>query len=161
MGDAITIYKLDEHGKELLSYPGVVVEQGSTWIQVRCVFQVDWVDLDHFVMQRGDIFVEWFYTDRWYNVFRVEHGETGQLKGWYCNVTRPAQIDKQGVRADDLALDVLVMPDGTLHILDEDEFDELNLSADDRVAVWHAVDQIREAVETHTSPFEDVGRYSK
>ena len=106
--------------------------------------------------RRGDVFTEWFYSARWYNVFRIEDGASGALKGWYCNLTRPAQLGEQCVSADDLALDVFVRPDGALQLLDEDEYAELRLSALEHAAVLQAVEQIRQAVASGCAPFEEL-----
>ena len=63
-----------------------------------------------------------FWTDRWYNVMRCDRPRAGGLEYWYCNVTTPAQYDGETVRYSDLDLDVLVFPDGSLKVVDEDEF---------------------------------------
>jgi len=63
-----------------------------------------------------------FWTDRWYNVMRCDRPRAGGLEYWYCNVTTPALYDGETVRYVDLDLDVRVFADGTLDVLDEDEF---------------------------------------
>jgi hypothetical protein len=108
------------------------------------------------VFRRGDIFTEWFYSDRWYNVFRVEDGQTGALKGWYCNITRPATITDDSVRADDLALDIYVLPNGNILLLDEEEFDALNLSLDERISALRAVETIRRVSAARVEPFSEI-----
>lgn len=149
------IYKLDEHGREVLHYDAELVQRGTHDVCVRAVFAFE-VDLGVVQFARGDIFTEWFYTDRWYNVFRVESGADGTLKGWYCNITRPAHITAEAVRADDLALDVFVDVRGTLHLLDEHEFAALTLSDEERRAAWDAVAQIRARVAQQLAPFEEI-----
>ena len=106
--------------------------------------------------RRGDVFVEWFYTNRWYNVFRVEDGQTSRLKGWYCNITRPAEIGNGYVSADDLALDVFVMPNGNIVLLDEEEFDALDLPSEERMAALRAVETIRQAAARREAPFHEI-----
>jgi hypothetical protein len=63
-----------------------------------------------------------FWSDRWYNVMRNDRPRAGGLEYWYCNVTTPARYDGETVRYIDLDLDVRVFADGTLEVLDEDEF---------------------------------------
>ena len=65
-----------------------------------------------------------FWTDRWYNVMRCERPRGGGLEYWYCNVTTPAVYDGETLRYVDLDLDVVVRPDGSVELLDEDEFTE-------------------------------------
>lgn len=63
-----------------------------------------------------------FWSDRWYNVMRLEQPRGGGFQGWYCNVTTPAQYDGANVFYVDLDLDVRVTADGAVEVLDEDEF---------------------------------------
>ena len=65
-----------------------------------------------------------FWSDRWYNVMRLNLPHGGGLEGWYCNVTTPAQFDGENVRYVDLDLDVRVSAHGEPEVLDEDEFVE-------------------------------------
>ncbi|MGQ9889191.1 MAG: DUF402 domain-containing protein [Aggregatilineales bacterium] len=151
-----TVYKRDHAGRVVWRYSGEVVARGATWVCLRAVFERDQADLGFVTLRRGDIFIEWFYADRWYNVFRVEEAGSGRLKGWYCNVTRPARIASDSVCADDLALDVFVMPDGSLRLLDQDEFEALDLTPNERAAALGAVEAIRSAVVARALPFGDV-----
>jgi len=54
--------------------------------------------------------------------------EAGDLKGWYCNITKPAVVTEDELTFVDLALDLWVWPDMRYLVLDEDEFDELAAS---------------------------------
>ena len=152
----IRIYKQDEHGNEVLHYDGVVVSRTETEICVRAVFQYGTADMGYMTMERGDIFTEWFYTDRWYNIFRIENGKTGALRGWYCNITRPAVINAAEIRADDLALDVIITPDGTTHLLDEDEFEALAIPVEDRQAARDAVAHLYAQIAQRRPPFDEI-----
>ncbi len=154
----IRIYKLDATGKEVLYYDGHVLERGDTWVYIEATFQPRTVDLGYVLFKQGDVFYETFYSDRWYNVFKITDRDTGALKGWYCNITRPAIIRNDSVRSEDLALDVFVMPQGDVLVLDEDEFEELNLGDYERREVWAAVAEIRGKVVAQVAPFEGVGR---
>jgi protein associated with RNAse G/E len=84
-----------------------------------------------------------FWTDRWFNVMRCDH-PGGGLDLWYCNVTTPAQFDGETVRYVDLDLDVVLRADGTIEVLDEDEF----LDNGRRMAYpLDVIDQARAAVD--------------
>lgn len=65
----------------------------------------------------------YFWRDRWYNVFRLSRPGC-ELALWYCNVTTPPKFDGCQIGYVDLDLDVKVTPDGDVHLLDEDEFEE-------------------------------------
>lgn len=65
----------------------------------------------------------YFWRDRWYNVFRLSRPGCG-LSLWYCNITTPPTTEGRYIHYIDLDLDVAVRPDGTISLLDEDEFEE-------------------------------------
>ena len=146
--------KLGEDGHEVLRYGGHVLARGTTWVKLEATFTYPDKAVGEIFFRQGDRFVEWHYTDRWYNIFAVHAGDDDRLRGWYCNVTRPAQIAGGEVRAEDLALDVLILPDGRVTILDEDEFAALTLSAAEQAAAWAAVDDLRQKARAGEAPFE-------
>jgi hypothetical protein len=151
----ITVIKCDAAGNEVLSYTGYVLDRGPGWVRLQAEFDHDAVTIGGLTLAQGDRMVEWFYSDRYYNVFRVHTGADGPIKGWYCNITRPAQISATQVAADDLELDLVVLPDGSTALLDEDEFDALDLSATERSAALDAVTTLRTLAAHGEGPFED------
>ena len=70
---------------------------------------------------RGTLSTEYYWTDRWYNVFRFSAPD-GALRNYYCNINMPARFDGRVLSYVDLDIDVLVAPDFSYQILDEDEF---------------------------------------
>jgi hypothetical protein len=148
MKPRITVHKLDASGREVWAYEGRVLLQDGPKLVLEARFDRDDIRLGGLHLRRGDRFVETFYTDRWYNIFAVYASEDGRLKGWYCNVTRPAWIDAEGghIRAEDLALDLIVLPDGRSTVLDEQEFAALPLSDAERRQAQRAMDDLRAAV---------------
>lgn len=153
----ITIIKLDHRGREVFRYDSELLWRTTTEICVEAIFERGTVDFGVVQFEQGDRFVEWFYTDRWYNVFQVHKGQGPAIKGWYCNLTRPAQIDGNTVWAEDIALDVWVSPDGVITLLDEDEYAELTLSTIERQAVDGAVGVLRQMVQQRKPPFDSIG----
>ena len=71
----------------------------------------------------GTISTEYYWLDRWYNVFRFSDPDQ-KLRNFYCNVNVPPQFDGRVLSYVDLDIDVLVEPDLTYKILDEDDFEE-------------------------------------
>ena len=141
--EPVLIIKNNHLGKEMLRYEGVILDHQPTVIMLEAIFQRDDIDLGYTVFRRGDRFVEWFYADRWYNVFEIHDVDDDHLKGWYCNFTRPAHLAESKVEADDLALDLWVFPDGRQLVLDQDEFDALPLSAFERATVLASLDELK------------------
>ena len=133
-------------------YPGRVLARDAGSIRLEGFFNRDDTLVGPAVFKRGDRLVETFYSDRWYNVFAVYDRDDGALKGWYCNVTRPATITGDAVSGDDLALDVWVSPDGAVTILDEDEFEALALNDGEREAARGALAQIVELAQSSRLP---------
>ncbi len=154
MPETVTLIKQNHRGEEVWEYSGEVVARGDTWVCVRAPFNYKDKDAGYVVFRHGDIFMEWHYSDRWYNVFVIYDVDDGHLKGWYCNVTRPAIIRADTIRADDLALDVFVSPDRALRVLDEDEFAALDLPPEEQRAAWEAVEAIKRAVAAGEAPFD-------
>lgn len=152
--EPIAVVKQDAAGREVVRYNGHVLARGATWVKLEATYEFGDKPVGEIVFRRGDRFVEWHYTDRWYNIFEVHAGDDDHVRGWYCNVTRPARIDDGEVRADDLALDVLILPDGRVTILDEDEFAALALTPAERQAARAAVDALRRAAGAGEPPFE-------
>jgi len=165
MTETITIHKLDASGREMWAYPTRLLARGRDWIRVQGVFDRDDVVLHDWAVRHGDRMVEHFFDDRWYNVFAVHEGLSGELRGWYCNITRPARLSTADVYFEDLALDLVVYPDGRSLVLDEDEFAELPLSTEERARARDALDELLELSRRREGPFAEspnrVGRMGR
>ncbi len=149
----ITVYKLDHEGREVWHYDGEVLARDATWVQLEARFNRPDRDLGYAVFRLNDRFVEWFYTDRWYNIFEIHDVEDDHLKGWYCNITRPALLTEDAIRSDDLALDLWVHPTGETLTLDEDEFAALTLDDETRGHALDALQQLKQLVVSGDAPF--------
>ncbi|MFN8372601.1 MAG: DUF402 domain-containing protein [Anaerolineae bacterium] len=154
----VTVYKLNERGDEITHYDAEVVAKGANFVCVRAAFigRRAEVRSGFLLFRTGDAMTEWFYNDRWYNIFRLQEGSRGPLKGFYCNITRPAKISEEVVTAEDLALDVLVSPQGEIMVMDEDEFEIMSLPADDRTQALKAVEQLKALVARREPPFDEI-----
>jgi protein associated with RNAse G/E len=146
------VYKLNEHGHTVWQYPAEVLERGPNFVRLEAFFNRDDMDLGFATFKRGDRFVEYFYSDRWYNIFAVYDRDDGALKGWYCNVCRPAVIGETAVHCEDLALDLWVMPSGQTTVLDEDEFAALNLPPQAQTKSKSALNALLQLAQTNQLP---------
>jgi len=154
--ELVTIRKLDHAGRQVTSYPGRVLRRAGRAIVLRTRWRRAPLDLGFVVLEPGDRWTEFFYADRWYNIFEICASD-GRLKGWYCNVTRPACISADEVAADDLALDLWVAPDGETQVLDEDEFAALRLTPAEREAAQKALAELQTMVARKAAPFDRRG----
>ena len=128
----ITVIKLDHEGRETWRYVGQLIERSSRSVTIEAFFDRSDIEFHGMSLCFGDRFVETYYFDRWYNIFEVHDRDNDQLKGWYCNIGYPAEIRENTISYKDLALDLLVFPDGNQIVLDDDEFNEINLNAIER-----------------------------
>ncbi|WP_406859990.1 DUF402 domain-containing protein [Streptomyces sp. HUAS MG47] len=127
-------------GRTKIRYPAGVVADDGVRLTVRAPWAADGVrDFGFVRFEPGDVFTEHYWRDRWYAVKEVRSGD-GTLKGWYCDVTRPAAVDGGRVVVEDLDLDLWVSADGREVLrLDENEFAASGLAAADPEAAGSAV----------------------
>ncbi len=69
------------------------------------------------------------FLDRWYNVVKI-WDEQKKFRGYYSDIRTPPVRTEDGYRAVDLFLDIWLDREGHFYILDEDEFEEAELSED-------------------------------
>ncbi|MBK9125601.1 MAG: DUF402 domain-containing protein [Chloroflexi bacterium] len=157
------IEKRDHAGVYVWHYYGDVVEQSDLHVVIESRMARD-IPTDYVHFRQGDRMVETFYADRWYNIFEMHDVDDDRLKGWYCNICRPAQLigadETLTIQYDDLALDAFVDPFGNLLVLDEDELDALHLSESLVAAVWRGLDALADHVSRRQIPFHGVMRLS-
>lgn len=151
-----TVVKLDHCGKEKWRYQGLVLAREPSSITIEAIYDQADEDFHGLPLRKGDRFVERHYADRWYNIFAVYDGTSSELKGWYCNITRPARIESDRVSAEDLALDLIVRPDGSWIVLDELEFEDQQLSAAERENALAALAELKELAQQLEGPFRSV-----
>jgi uncharacterized protein len=140
----ITVIKRDALGQETWRYSGSLLRREENALHIEASFNGREVQVAGTTLRSGDRFVETYFTDRWYNLFEIHDHADGHLKGWYCNVGKPAVEDGQDVISYvDLALDLWVAPDGTQTVLDEDEFTALDLDAETRQQARAALEELQ------------------
>lgn len=103
--------------------------------------------------------LEYYWLDRWYNVFRFAQPD-GALRSYYCNINVPAKFDGETLSYVDLDLDILVNPDFSYKVLDTEEFrknarvygypDEVQANAQ------RALDDLTSMIHTRAFPFSDL-----
>ncbi|MGD1995140.1 MAG: nicotinamide-nucleotide amidohydrolase family protein [Anaerolineae bacterium] len=153
--ERVTVRKLDHTGRQVTAYSGWVVRRSKDDIVLRTAWERPPMDLGFVVLEPGDRWTEYFYADRWYNIFEICTSD-GRLKGWYCDVARPASISAHEVAAEDLALDLWVAPDGETKVLDEAEFAALPLASAERQIAQEAVSELEAMVAGRKPPFDGV-----
>lgn len=155
---SITVCKLNHAGCLVISYTAEVLQRNQHVVTLRAVWDRarSPLDLGYVRFEPCDCFTEYFYADCWYNIFEIRAAD-GRLKGWYCNVTRPPCISEDEIAAEDLALDLWVAPDGTMQVLDEDEFAALPLTLAEREAAYAALAELQALAMRRAPPFDRRG----
>lgn len=100
--------------------------------------------------------LEYYWLDRWYNVFRFAQPD-GQLRNYYCNVNVPPTFSDDVLSYVDLDLDILVDPDLSYRILDAEDF-ERNIEvygypAEVQANARQALEELVSMIETRAFPF--------
>jgi len=139
----IKIQKKNPAGEVVYEYEGDELRRNDSIILLEALFTRDDMPFQDVIFKKGDRFLETFYSDRWYNIFEIYDRDDGQVKGWYCNIGRPAVFEKGVVSYIDLALDLWVSADGRQTVLDEDEFEALELAEDLRAEALKSLEELR------------------
>jgi hypothetical protein len=127
-------------GRTKIRYGAALLADDGTRVTVRAPWAGEVArDFGFVRFERGDVFTEYYWRDRWYAVKEVRDA-AGVCKGWYCDVTRPAVLTGTELVVEDLDLDLWRSADGTdVRRLDEDEFAASGLAERDPGAAAAAV----------------------
>jgi predicted RNA-binding protein associated with RNAse of E/G family len=139
----VIMKKLNPEGRELWRYSASLKYRDMTSIHLEAPFNGRELELMGVTIKTGDIFKEIFFTDRWYNIFAIHDKDDGTFKGWYCNIGMPVVEEGEGEFSYvDLALDLWVDCEGKQTILDEDEFNHLELEPGIRNQAKSALEEL-------------------
>jgi protein associated with RNAse G/E len=144
MSEPIKVLKKNLEGRVTWQYEGQVLRREQNAVVLEAFFNRPDLPFMDVIFKQNDRFVETFYTDRWYNIFEIYDRDDGRLKGWYCNVGRPAILSEGEVSYVDLALDLWVSAEGKRTVLDQDEFDMLSLDDSEREKALSALADLRQ-----------------
>ncbi len=142
----------------VLRYPCLGLECS----QRRAVLRYDLehaVDLAGVEIPPGSVSYGVYWVDRPYNVYHWTDA-AGTTLAYYCNAASETSIGADFVDWLDLELDALILPDGRMRLLDEDEVPtHLSLvhrrSLEDARAVFHAAGSLIAAVDGCTRPYRE------
>ena len=154
--EAVLDVVLVKAGRTKIRYPARLLYDDGTHLAVRAPWAGEGVrDFGFVRFEPGDVFTEHYWRDRWYSIKEVR-GADGALKGWYCDVTRPAVRSADELVVEDLDLDLWLSADGrTVLRLDEDEFEASGLAEHDppaAAAALRALDDLDHHARTGTLP---------
>jgi len=143
MNEAIRVLKYNLNGVVMWQYAGRILRREPNAVVLEAFFNRPDLPFLDVVLKENDRFIETFYTDRWYNIFEIHDRDNGKVKGWYCNIGRPAALTQGEVSYVDLALDLWVSAEGKQTILDQEEFEALPLSEEERKQARRALKELQ------------------
>lgn len=141
---------------QIIRYPATVLARDAQSVTVQAEWRLGRVDLGLFSIEPGDVMIETFYANRWYNIFRAQRPD-GVTRGWYCNLARPARIDDGVIETEDLEIDVIVSADRQrVEITDLDEYEARGLALaepDTDAALRAAIAELCDLIARGEQPF--------
>jgi protein associated with RNAse G/E len=158
MTDFLIVNKLNLNHELVIAYDGAVLERTPESIVLEARFSRETMDLGYAVLEHHDRFVEHFYSDRWYNIFEIHSVHDDHLKGWYCNIVKPAVFSAEAIEQVDLALDLWIDPDGSYQVLDREEFEALPIDRTTRLRAQQAVGELIYLLYHHAAPFTAINQ---
>jgi len=152
-----TINSLKFDGKIHRIWKAEVVEAKNDILILKGIFEETVNHQKLGVIRCGTISYEFYWTNRWYNIFRF-HEPDGELRNYYCNINKPPVIENDNLSYVDLDVDVLVWKDFTFEILDIDEFEEnavkFSYSPELREKVGESLDKVLQLIKDRDFPFD-------
>ena len=140
----IKVQKKNPAGEVTYEYEGILLRRDDHTIVLEALFDRADMPFMDVIFKTGDRFVEYYYTDRWYNIFVIHDRDDERIKGWYCNIGKPAVFEDGTVSYIDLALDLWVSTSGAQTVLDEDEFAALEIDEAARLGALKGLDGLKE-----------------
>jgi uncharacterized protein len=118
---SVTVRVLKYDRTEHRRWTATIAQKDDSMIVLDAAFEID---VKHDLL--GDIpsgtrTIEYYWFDRWYNIFRFLESD-GSTRLYYCNLNTPPTIDDGILSYIDLDIDVLVRPDFSYQVLDREEF---------------------------------------
>jgi protein associated with RNAse G/E len=156
-GEEITVRSLKHGGRAHRTWSAHIETHEGSLIVLDAFFAEEVRHPILGIIEAGTLSREFFWTDRWYSIFRFGAPAGGGLLNFYCNVNTPARLEAGSLYFTDLDVDVLVKPDLSYSVLDEDEFERhaelYSYPPEYRVRAREALDQLVSLIEGRQFPF--------
>jgi len=156
-GEPIIVSALKYDGREHRNWHGQLVVNDPPLLIVDALFVED---VQHDLLgaiSKGTVSTEYYWLDRWYNVFRFGE-KTQQHATFYCNITIPPRLENRTLSYVDLDIDVFVHSDFTYEVLDLDDFKthgQLYSYPGEIISCANqAVEELKAMIERHEFPFD-------
>jgi uncharacterized protein len=152
----ITVNSLRPDGTVRRSWTCRPVSSSDELIVVEGVFAETVEHPDLGIIRPGTVSCEFYWTRRWYNVFRFSEPEGG-LRNYYCNIAMPPRVSAGTLEYIDLDIDLVVWPDRSMDVLDLDDFrrnsEKFRYTKEMIEKAEASLAELRKAVEAGADPF--------
>lgn len=155
IGERYEIRSMDRNGAIKRRWFCQLLESNQSEYIFEGQFEFDVQHAELGFIAKGTISREYFWTDRWYNIFVFYHPDGRTLRNYYCNISMPPVIADSAVEYIDLELDIIVWPDLTRQFSDELEFDSIRdqMRPDDIQMVDAALQELLRLIDSRSFPF--------
>lgn len=145
-------------GSEHRRWSAQLLSQEGSLIVLDAYFPEQVIHSELGTIASGTHSLEYYWLDRWYNVFRFAQPDGG-LRNYYCNVNLPTTFENGILSYVDLDLDILVAPDHSFQVLDAEDFETnakvYGYSAEVKKNASQAVDDLISMIQLRTFPFDE------
>lgn len=152
----ITVCVLKHDGAEYRRWHASLARHEGEMIVLDAEFDVDVSHETLGEIKQRTRTVEYYWLNRWYNVFRFLKDD-GSTRLWYCNINTPPEFKDRVLTYVDLDIDIVVQSDFSFQLLDMDEFEtnarRYGYSDDEKRQAQDAVDELISVIKTRQFPF--------
>jgi protein associated with RNAse G/E len=157
--EAITVRTYKYDGTEHRHWRAQLTRRENSLLILNAIFEEEIQHPLLGIIARGTLSIEFYWLDHWYNIFRF-HQPSGELQNFYCNINVPPVFHRNVLSYIDLDMDILVAPDLSYSVLDEDEFAANIERFKYPLKVQHksrqALRQLVTLIESRQFPFNDL-----
>lgn len=137
-------HKITEHKQRLdgssVTFPCVLLERNTDDLAVLYRLPNE-VNLHGWILPKDSYSFGYFWRDRPYNIYQFLAPRNADTLLWYCNISDSTRWDDCSLVWRDLEVDVLVLPDGSHRIVDQDKLPK-NLDSELRCYINRATDKL-------------------
>ena len=156
----IAIVSRNFDGSERRRWKAKLMRTSLPIVELLGVFDRQVLHSDLGLIEKGTFSYEFYWLDRWYNVFRF-HKPNGELRNFYCNINCPPIFDGETLEYVDLDIDVVWSEARGITILDEKEFVEnctrFSIPQPVQDQARKALGEVVERIEKRNFPFNQLG----
>lgn len=132
-----------------------LLEQRDSLLVAVGEFDVDVYHSDLGHIKKGTLSYEYYWLDRWYNVFRF-HEPSGEFRNFYGNVSTPARFENGILDYVDLDIDLMIDANSKITVLDREDYEQsiaiFGYSTEVQANVESALNELLEVFEKKEMP---------